>query len=178
MDWLSILQQIFELCIIPLLGIVTKFVIEYIAQKKEQIKTQTDNELAQKYLDILNDTIAKCVTATNQTYVESLKEQNAFDADAQKAIVPCKKDKKGALATGGAHLSTAQFDLLGDYAVDIATKGASEIANGYIKPSPIAKEKCKRCDFASICAYKEKFERKAPKVKGIESFEKEGEDNE
>ena len=84
MDWLSILQQIFELCIIPLLGIVIKFVIEYIAQKKEQIKTQTDNELAQKYLDILNDTIAKCVTATNQTYVESLKEQNAFDADAQK----------------------------------------------------------------------------------------------
>lgn len=84
MDWLSILQQIFELCIIPLLGIVAKFVIEYIAQKKEQIKAQTDNELAQKYLDILNDTIAKCVTATNQTYVESLKEQNAFDADAQK----------------------------------------------------------------------------------------------
>ena len=84
MDWLSILQQIFELCIIPLLGIVTKFVIEYIAQKKEQIKTQTDNELAQKYLDILNDTIAKCITATNQTYVESLKEQNAFNADAQK----------------------------------------------------------------------------------------------
>ena len=84
MDWLSILQQIFELCIIPLLGIVTKFVIEYIAQKKEQVKAQTDNELAQKYLDILNDTIAKCVTATNQTYVESLKEQNVFDADAQK----------------------------------------------------------------------------------------------
>lgn len=84
MDWLSILQQIFELCIIPLLGIVAKFVIEYIAQKKEQIKAQTDNELAHKYLDILNDTIAKCVIATNQTYVESLKEQNAFDADAQK----------------------------------------------------------------------------------------------
>lgn len=84
MDWLSILQQIFELCIIPLLGIVAKFVIEYIAQKKEQIKAQTDNELAHKYLDILNDTITKCVTATNQTYVESLKEQNAFDANAQK----------------------------------------------------------------------------------------------
>ena len=103
---------------------------------------------------------------------------NIVDTNPQKAIVPCKKDKKGALATGGVHLSTAQFDLLGDYAVEIATKGASEIANGYIKPSPIAKEKCKRCDFASICAYKEKFERKSPKVKGIESFEKEGEENE
>ena len=48
MDWLSILQQIFELCVIPLLGIVAKFVIEYIAQKKEQVKAQTDKELAHK----------------------------------------------------------------------------------------------------------------------------------
>ena len=40
MDWLSILQQIFELCVIPLLGIVTKFAIDYIAQKKEQIKVK------------------------------------------------------------------------------------------------------------------------------------------
>ena len=102
MDWLSILQQIFELCIIPLLGIVTKFVIDYITQKKEQIKAQTNNELAQKYLDILNDTIAKCVTATNQTYVESLKEQNVFDANAQKeefnktynAVIGTQKKKK------------------------------------------------------------------------------------
>jgi len=30
------------------------------------------------------DTITKCVIATNQTYVNSLKEQNAFDAEAQK----------------------------------------------------------------------------------------------
>ena len=30
------------------------------------------------------DTIIKCVIATNQTYVNSLKEQNAFDAEAQK----------------------------------------------------------------------------------------------
>lgn len=93
--------------------------------------------------------------------------------DTQNSIVPCKRDKKGELVKGGVHLSVDQFDLLGDYAVEIATRGAKAIADGYIKPAPISKEKCKRCDFASICAYKEKYERKAPKVKDIESFEKE-----
>lgn len=88
-----------------------------------------------------------------------------------KAIVPCKKDRKGEL-NKDVHLNKEQFDLLGDYAVNIAGKGAREIANGYIKPSPM-KDKCKKCDYASICAYKERYERKAPKVKGIESFEEE-----
>lgn len=84
MDWLSILQQIFEVCLIPMLGILTTALVQFLTQKKNELKAQTDNDLAQKYLDILNDTIAKCVTATNQTYVEALKGQNAFDADAQK----------------------------------------------------------------------------------------------
>lgn len=84
MDWLSILQQIFEVCLIPMLGILTTALVQFLTQKKNELKAQTDNDLAQKYLDILNDTIAKCVTATNQTYVEALKGQNAFNADAQK----------------------------------------------------------------------------------------------
>ncbi len=84
MDWLSILQQIFEVCIVPLLGILTTVIVQYLTQKKNEVKAKTDNELAQKYLDILNSTIAQCVIATNQTYVESLKEKNAFDGDAQK----------------------------------------------------------------------------------------------
>ena len=63
----EIIIQIFQLCIIPLLGILTKY-----------------NETAQKYTTMIFDTIAKCVIATNQTYVNSLKEQNAFDAEAQK----------------------------------------------------------------------------------------------
>ena len=33
---------------------------------------------------MLTDTITTCVIATNQTYVESLKKQGRFDAEAQK----------------------------------------------------------------------------------------------
>lgn len=84
MDWLNILQQIFELCIIPLLAIITRSLVIYISTKKDELKNKTNNELAKKYLDLLNDTIANCVIATNQTYVEALKKENAFTAEAQK----------------------------------------------------------------------------------------------
>ena len=38
-----------------------------------------------KYIDMLNNTICTTVIATNQTYVEALKAQGKFDAEAQKA---------------------------------------------------------------------------------------------
>ena len=93
------------------------------------------------------------------------------------AIVPYKTDRKGENLNPEIHLSKEGFDALGDYAVAIAGEGASKIAEGYIKPSPL-KDKCKRCDFAAICAYKGVCERKSPKVKGLESFVLNGEENE
>lgn len=84
MDWLSILGQIFEVCIIPLLGILTSVLVQFIQLKKEEMKLKTQNELTHKYLDMLADTVSICVVATNQTYVNSLKEQGAFDLEAQK----------------------------------------------------------------------------------------------
>lgn len=35
-------------------------------------------------MTLLQDTVISCVIATNQTYVDSLKEQGKFDAEAQK----------------------------------------------------------------------------------------------
>lgn len=80
---LQILQEIFQVCIIPLLGILTKYLIEYIQVKNEEIKIAKENALAEKYLKMLTDTIIDCVKATNQTYVDSLKKQNAFTKEAQ-----------------------------------------------------------------------------------------------
>ena len=91
--------------------------------------------------------------------------------------MPFKTDRKGENLNPEIHLSKEGFDKLGDYAVAIAGEGASKIADGYIKPSPL-KDKCKKCDFAAICAYKGTNERKTPKVKGLESFDTEGEKNE
>ncbi len=58
--------------------------IYYITNVVKSSKIKTDNELAIKYLDMLEDTITKAVLATTQTYVENMKNKNAFDKEAQK----------------------------------------------------------------------------------------------
>ena len=84
MNTMEMLQKIFEVCIIPLLGVLTTYLVMFIRNKTEIMKKETDNELYKKYMDLLSETIVKCVIATNQTYVEALKNKNAFDETAQK----------------------------------------------------------------------------------------------
>ena len=73
MDWMVMLYQIFELCVIPLLGVLTMYLVQFIRKKSQEITDKTDSDLADKYIKMLTDTITTCVIATNQTYVESLK---------------------------------------------------------------------------------------------------------
>lgn len=84
MEYIVILQQIFEVCIIPLLGVLTGIAIRFINAKAKEIIARTDNEISAKYIEKINSTITECVIATNQTYVDSLKNKDAFDANAQK----------------------------------------------------------------------------------------------
>ena len=84
MEWLALLYEIFEVCIIPLLGVLTMYIVKFIQKKTEELNSKNENELMNKYLTMLSDTIIDCVIATNQTYVESLKKQGKFDLDAQK----------------------------------------------------------------------------------------------
>lgn len=84
MEWLALLYEIFEVCIIPLLGVLTMYIVKFIQKKTEELNSKNENELMNKYLTMLSDTIIDCVIATNQTYVESLKKQGKFDIEAQK----------------------------------------------------------------------------------------------
>ena len=84
MDWMVILYQIFDLCIVPLLGILAMYLVQFIRMKSQEIADKTESELADKYIQMLTDTITACVIATNQTYVDALKKQGKFDREAQK----------------------------------------------------------------------------------------------
>lgn len=78
------MDKIFDIVIIPLLTTITAFLIYWINAKIQEIKKVTKSELADKYLDLLNETIADCIEATNQTYVDSLKAQGGFGKEEQK----------------------------------------------------------------------------------------------
>ena len=80
----EIVIQIIQVCVIPLLGILTKYLVDYLTAKRDEINSKTDSETAQKYTNMIYQTVVDCVIATNQTYVDSLKKSGSFDEAAQK----------------------------------------------------------------------------------------------
>ena len=80
---IELLSQIFEVCIIPLLGVLTTFLVRYINTKMKTLADTTSDEKQKKYIEMLNNTITDCVIATTQTYVDTLKKQGKFDKEAQ-----------------------------------------------------------------------------------------------
>ena len=81
---MELISQIFEVCIIPLLGVLTAYFIKFVNVKSMEINNNTKNEITKKYINMLNNTITDCVIATTQTYVDALKKQGEFDVEAQK----------------------------------------------------------------------------------------------
>lgn len=84
MEISELITSIFQVCIIPLLGVLTTFLVKWIKAKSEALQIEIDDKTLANYLAMLTDTVTDCVIATNQTYVDSLKAQGKFDAEAQK----------------------------------------------------------------------------------------------
>lgn len=126
MEWTDILNQIFEVCLIPILAFLTTALINWIKTKIEQTKALTESEITIKYLNLLEDTIVACIEATNQTYVEALKGQNAFDAEAQR--IALEKTKNAVLAVLSEDAITYLTNFVGDLNYFIENKIEAKIA--------------------------------------------------
>lgn len=113
MDWLELLNEIFQVCVIPLLGVLTTYLVKYVQVKMEEIKVKTENDIVDKYLSMLTSTVTECVIATNQTYVEALKKEGKFDLEAQKKAFEMTQDAVMLILTDEAkkYLSAAVGDL-------------------------------------------------------------------
>lgn len=125
MDWLELLFQIFEVCIIPLLGVLTAFIVKFLKAKELEVNAKHDNDILAKYVSMLSETITNCVIATNQTYVESLKAQGAFDVEAQK--IAFQKTYDSVMAVLSAEAKEYLIAAYGDLSVYIANKIEAEV---------------------------------------------------
>ena len=125
MDWLELLYKLVEVCLIPLLGILTAYAVKFIKIKGDEIAVKLNNEKANKYIALVSQTITDCVIATNQTYVEALKKDNAFTADAQKAAFQMTYDAVMAVLTDDA--KDYIVAVYGDLSAYIATKIEAEV---------------------------------------------------
>lgn len=129
---LELLRGIFEVCIYPLLGMLTAYIIAILKAKKEEIlakietnKSQEEKELAAKYLSMVEQTVVNCVMATNQTYVDSLKAEGKFDADAQKVAFSKTLDAVLAILTDDAKNYLTQ--IFGDLNVYLTSLIESQV---------------------------------------------------
>ena len=131
MEWMILLQQVFEVCIVPLLGVLTCFLVNYIKAKTAELNTNNSNELLSKYLTMLSDTVCDCVIATNQTYVEALKNKNAFDAEAQK--VAFEMTYNAVIKVLSAEATEYLTNIYGDLSVYITNMIEAEVNRNKVK---------------------------------------------
>ena len=132
MEWLPLLYEILQVCIIPLLGVLTAYIVKFINIKSVEIQANVHNDMADKYIAMVADTVAACVIATNQTYVEALKKQNAFTAEAQKEAFNLTYNAVMAILTDDAKEYLAE--IYGDVAAYITNKIEAEVNISKIVP--------------------------------------------
>lgn len=122
---MEIMTIILEVAIIPLLIALTGYLVAFIKSKTKEITDRTENDKADKYIYMLSNTITKCVTATNQTYVDSLKKDNAFSKEAQQEALKMTADAVLAILSdeAKAYLPT----IVGDLNTYIFTQIESEV---------------------------------------------------
>ena len=113
MNYTELITTIFQVCIIPLLGVLTTFLVKWLQIKSSELQIKMDNDVADKYMVMLTNTITECVLATNQTYVEALKQQNKCDLEAQKIAFDKTSEAVMAILTEDAkkYLESAVGDL-------------------------------------------------------------------
>lgn len=132
MEWLPLLYEILQVCVIPLLGVLTAYLVKFINMKSVEIQANVDNDMADKYIAMVADTVSACVIATNQTYVEALKKNNAFTAEAQKEAFNLTYNAVMAILTDEAKEYLAE--IYGDVAAYITNKIEAEVNISKIVP--------------------------------------------
>lgn len=123
---MELIAQIFQVCIIPLLGVLTTYLIKFINSKTAEIANNRKNETEKKYINMLNDTISSCVVATTQTYVDALKKQGAFDLKAQQVAFSMTYEAVIKLLTEEA--TEYLNEAIGDLSVYITQKIEAEVS--------------------------------------------------
>lgn len=116
----ELLVTIIQVVIIPAIPVLVTFLVKLLKAKADQTTTKISNELVRQYLQEAIDAVLQAVTYVSQTYVDSLKKQGKFDAEAQKKAFSTAKEIALQLLTEDAkNLIT---DLYGDLTVWLDTK--------------------------------------------------------
>lgn len=77
-------QMVLNIIEIAITSIIVPLIAWGVKEFTGWLKSKTDNALIEKYIDFADEAVSIAVKETTQTYVDSLKKQGTFDAEAQK----------------------------------------------------------------------------------------------
>lgn len=99
MDIKQGIQDVLYLIITGILPLLITYGVLFLKVKIKEQEEKLENEQLVKYIDAASDAISKAVLTVNQTYVDSLKKQGKFDAEAAKIAKQMAIDKAKTLIT-------------------------------------------------------------------------------
>ena len=84
MDIKQNIQEILYLIITGIVPLLITYGIIFLKVKIKEQEKKLENDQLIKYIDAATDAISKAVLTVSQTYVDTLKKEGKFDAEAQK----------------------------------------------------------------------------------------------
>lgn len=81
------LFEALQAVILAAVPVLTTVLIKYFMTKVGEVKSKIENEKAAAYLGEIALAVSNAVAATNQTYVDALKDRNMFTEDAQRTAL-------------------------------------------------------------------------------------------
>lgn len=123
-------EMIFELLLAittAAVPVLTVFIVSYIAKIKENAIANTENTKVQGYIDEVATAVSDAVSATSQTFVDSLKQAGAFDKEAQEEAA--RKALNACLASISPAARAFIEEVYGDIIAYLMTKIEAEVRN-------------------------------------------------
>lgn len=84
MSGVELVNQLLYVIIVGILGVLSKYAVSYLSEKKQEIKRELEDTEFQNTMLKAIDTIESVIETTSQTYVDTLKKQGTFTKEAQK----------------------------------------------------------------------------------------------
>ena len=110
------MQQIMSAAVPVLCLLITAggaYLVALLRKKTAQLQQELDNKTAEKYIGMAFDAVAQAVTATAQTFVDALKDEDAFTKEKQ--LEAFNMAKETVLAILGEAAVAALREIYGDF---------------------------------------------------------------
>lgn len=113
MTWQQFLEALLQIVITAAIPLCLKFLYSFITAIVAEKTQNMDNKQLKEFINNAVQAVLKAVDATYQTYVDSLKKQGKFDAEAQKEAF--EKAKNAAILMITEDMQKAITTMYGDF---------------------------------------------------------------